>query len=103
MFWNKKLSKSDLVEFQALVRLVGQETFKYNQIRNNTALIPKGQVLAEQQFAILGVLQTAVQNYIGQLLSKYDCVKGVQYNINGETGVITTAGSTNEPIPPQPK
>jgi len=93
---NKKLNKVDLNEFQALVRLLGQKTFEYNQIRNNTALIPKGKALAEQEFAVLGVLQQAVQSWIGQILMKYDCVKGMQYNINGETGVIKSVAPTNE-------
>ena len=96
----KRLNKVDLNEFQALVRLLGQKTFVYNQIRNNTALIPKGKALAEQEFAVLGVLQQAVQSWIGQILMKYDCVKGMQYNINGESGKITAVAPTNEIITP---
>ena len=98
--FEKKLNKVDLNEFQALVRLLGQKTFEYNQIRNNTALIPKGKVLAEQEFAVLGVLQQAVQSWIGQILMKYNCVKGMQYNINGESGKITAVAPTNEIITP---
>jgi len=99
--FDKKLNKADLNEFQAQVRILSHETFKYNLIRNNTALIPKGKALAEQQFAVLGVLQTAVQNWIGQILMKYDCVKGMQYNINGETGKISKVAPTNETPPTQ--
>ena len=97
---NKRLSKTDLEEFRALVRLVAQKTFVYNQIRNNTALIPKGKALAEQEFAVLGVLQQAVQSWIGQTLMKYNCVKGMRYNINGESGKITAVAPTNEIITP---
>jgi len=98
--FNKKLSKNDLEEFKALVRIIANKTFEYNQIKNNTALIPKGKALAEQEFAVLGILQQAVQSWIGQILMKYDCVKGMQYNINGETGVIKPIQPTNEIISP---
>ena len=100
MFNTKKLSKTDLEEFRALIRIVANETFKYNNIKANTLLIPKGKQLAEQEFAVLGVLQQAVQSWIGQILMKYNCVKGMQYNINGESGKITAVAPTNEIITP---
>ena len=100
MFWNnKKLSHQDLVEFQALVRLVSQEKYKYLQIKGNTYQIPKGQALAGQQFALLTVLEQSVKEWIGALLSRYGCKKGFQYHIDGETGKIKLVQSTNEDIP----
>lgn len=99
MFWNKRLNKEDLIEYQAMIRLTGQETFKYYHIKGNTALIPKGQFLAEQQFAVIGVLNKAVEEWIGQLLAKYGCKKGFQYLISGTTGKITKMAPTNEVAP----
>ena len=99
MFWNKKLNKQDLNDFKALTTLLSQETFRYHCIKNNTVQIPKGQALAAQQYEILGVLQQAIQEWIGVILRKYNCEKGFQYRINAENGKITEAGSTNEIIP----
>ena len=102
MFWNKKLSPETLEEFNQLNTLVSYEKYKLWTISRNTAQIKSGRALLKQQNDLVLVLDQQLKDWIGQTLTKVGCIKGINYNINGKTGVITEMGSTNEkPLTPE--
>lgn len=82
------LNPEELYEWQEINRLVAAEKFKEVAMKQNTALIPKGQALLEQQVAIVEALEKTKRDYIGVVLGKIGCKPDEKVTINMKTGEV---------------
>lgn len=82
------LNGQNLSELQEIHRLVEYEKFKLKQIKGNTALIPNGNELAEQQEALVNLLEGAKQGILLEKLKSAGCVPGKPVSVNMSSGKI---------------
>lgn len=92
----KKLNDNDLLAFNNLNNLLGQEKYKAILIQNNTAVIPMGRQVMRQQEAIVALVEQGRDDWIRATLSKYEVSKGIKVKIDGKTGEITEAGPSDD-------
>lgn len=91
----RNLYPQELDEAQGLYRLVNGERFKWIQIKNNTALIPGGQKLAEQKEAIVKLLEEKWLEYLKNLLGRLGYPMGSNLSLDLRTGKVYKIGEVN--------
>jgi len=84
-----KLNETDLKELEELNRISAAEKFKSIQIKGNTAMIPDGQKVSEQQDAIARLMENVKNNWVSSRLRELGCKQGEPMTIDLKTGEIT--------------
>ena len=84
-----KLNEIDLKELEELNRISAAEKFKSIQIKGNTAMIPDGQKVSEQQDAIARLMENVKNNWVSSRLRELGCKQGEPMTIDLKTGEIT--------------
>lgn len=84
-----KFDEKDLAELLELNRIAAAEKFKSIQIKGNTAMIPDGQKVAEQQEAIARLMENVKNNWVSSRLRELGCKEGAPVSIDLKTGEIT--------------
>lgn len=84
-----KFNKKDLAELIELNRLVASEKFKSIQIKGNTAMIPDGQKVSEQQEAVARLMENVKDNWLSSKLRELGIKEGKPVSIDLNTGKIT--------------
>ena len=94
---NKSLTEAEVQELQEFTRLVNGKLFEAIQIKNNSALVPDGQKLAEQTEAVSKLLAGVKMQWVNQKLAEHGYVEGTKCNINLFTGEITLHEENGNP------
>lgn len=84
-----KFDEKDLRELEELNRIASAEKFKSIQIKGNTAMIPDGQKVSEQQEAIARLMENVKNNWVSSRLRELGCKEGTPQTIDLKTGEIT--------------
>jgi hypothetical protein len=84
----RSLSPEECLELQEMHRLARHKHFEAAQVKGNTALIPKGQEVAEQLEAIARLLENAKNMWVAQKLLECGYPEGTKCSINMTTGAV---------------
>ena len=87
---------TEVMELQEMQRLVNSRKFEAAQIKGNTALVPKGQEVADQLEAIARLLENVKNGWVSGKLAEHGYPKDAICNINLTNGKITLTVPINE-------
>lgn len=94
----RNLTQQELTELQEMQRLVNQRKFEAIQIKANTALIPRGQEVAEELDAIARLLENTKDRWFSSKLIECGYAPGAQIALDLSTGELSSVNTT--PLPP---
>lgn len=86
----KQFSRDDAMAFVGLHRAVMGEKFKAALVKQNTALIPRGQEIAAELEAIAQLLENEKNGWILQKLAELGYPPKANVSIDIETGFINS-------------
>ena len=84
----RNLTPEETLQLQEMIKLINARKFEAEQIKNNTALVPDGQKVAEQIEAIARLLDNVRNQYVSQKLVECGYGAGQKCNINLGSGEI---------------
>lgn len=83
------MTEEELTNVQQLHVAVNIQKMKAELIKNNTALVPNGQSVAEVEEAIARLMENAKNQHVSSLLMALGYEKGVSVDINLHTGAVS--------------
>lgn len=84
----RNLEPAEILQLTKMVELANARKFEADQIKVNTALVPRGQEVANEVEAVARLLENVKNQYVGQLLVACGYDAGQNCNINLSTGEI---------------
>lgn len=85
----RPMTAAELEHLRQLTRNIKWERFKADQVRTQTALVPRGQEVVAEIDAVVRVLENFKTQYIAQILHDCGYPQGAQCSIDLSTGVVT--------------
>jgi hypothetical protein len=84
----RNFTPAELLELQEMIRIANARRFEAAQIKANTALVPNGQMVADQTEAIARLLENVKNQYVSSKLQECGYPQGTRCDINMTTGEI---------------
>ena len=85
----RNFTQQELQELQEMQRVTNSKKFEAIQIKNNTALIPRGQEVAEETEAVARLLENVKDQWVSMKLTECGFKQNEKVGINLQTGEIT--------------
>ncbi len=85
----RPMREDELMELQELHRAASVQRFIGGQVKGNTALVPNGQLYAEQCEAVARLLENAKNQWVARKLVELGYAPNELVQIDMVTGVIT--------------
>lgn len=83
------LSRQDLTDAQELVRILNAFDLVAKLVKGNTALVPQGKKLRDQLEAIVNLLTTTKNEFLGSALLRAGLKQDDKASVNIQTGEVT--------------
>lgn len=85
----RNFTPQEAMELQEMNRIVNAKKWEADLIKNNTALVPSGQEVAETFMAIARLCENEKNRWVASKLTQCGYENGAKVNINLITGQIT--------------
>lgn len=97
----RNLTASEVLELQEMQRLVNARNFEATQVKANTALVPRGQEVANELEAIVRLLENVKNQWVSQKLTECGYDPGAKCSINLATGEVVLTPDVEPDIEPE--
>ncbi len=87
-FFKKKIPKGQAQELLEISRWANQYRYTAAIVKDNSALVPKGQEVAKQYEALAELLENVKKTLVSKILTEMGYPKGVEVNVNLKTRII---------------